>query len=272
MARPPATTPTLSHTPGTALHRQIFVLLREEIARGVYAASGVLPKEEALCERFSVSRITVRRALADLAHLNLIERRHGKGSYVRSDALTARVIPSLSVIDSLHKTAIETEVKVLKVEQAEPPSDIAAMLQLAPGTRATRALRLRSIAGVPVMLTEAWVPADVGRKVTAAALRKKPLYLILMDQGVRFGRVVQEITTQLADPTRAGWLQVETGSPMLKMMRLMHDQDARPVQQLTVLVTPERSRILMDIPGELVNTFSAGQFIHDVGGQPTPGR
>ena len=74
----------LPRAPGTALHRQLFLVLRDEITRSVFAATGALPKEEALCERFGVSRITVRRALADLAALGLVERRHGRGTFVRA--------------------------------------------------------------------------------------------------------------------------------------------------------------------------------------------
>jgi len=255
----------LAPAPGTSLHRQLFMVLRDEISRGVYAASGALPKEEALCERFGVSRITVRRALADLAALGFVERRHGLGTFVRADApLAMRSSPSLNVIDGLRNTAIETEVQVLDVEQALPPPDVAALLQLPAGERAVHALRLRSIEGTPVMLTEAWVPTDLGRRVTPAQLRRKALYEILMGQGVEFGRVVQEFSAQMADPQRAGWLRCDVGSPLLKLVRLMHDQQARPVQHLVALLPPEHSRILMDIPGASVNTLSAGQIVYDV--------
>lgn len=253
--------PTLSRTPGTALHRQLFMVLRDEISRGLYA-SGALPKEEALCERFGVSRITVRRALADLVTQGLIERRHGLGSFVRPQAQPARATPSLGVIDSLHRTAMETQVEVVNLERGPAPPDIAALLQLAPGAQAVHALRLRHIGGVPVMVTDAWIPAHLGKKLTAAALRKQALYEYLMAQGVVFGRVVQEITAQVADPARAALLKTDVGSALLKLVRLMHDREARPLLHLTVYLTPERSRILMDIPGDKVNTLSAGQIVH----------
>jgi GntR family transcriptional regulator len=249
---------------GTSLHRQLFMVLRDEIQRGAYAATGALPKEEALCERFGVSRITVRRALGDLAALGLVERRHGRGTFVRRDLQAPPQSPTLSVIDSLRKTALETDVEVLEVTQTTPPPDLAALLQLAPGEEAVHALRMRSMEGMPVMLTDAWVPARLGKKVSAAALRKHALYEILMAQGVEFGRVVQEISAAPADPMRARLLQTDIGAPLLKMMRLMHDKQAQPVQHLTAWLAAERSRILMDIPGETVNTLSAGQFVHDV--------
>ncbi|AEG93264.1 GntR family transcriptional regulator [Ramlibacter tataouinensis] len=250
---------------GTALHRQLFMVLRDEIARGVYAATGALPKEEALGERFQVSRITVRRALADLAALGLVERRHGLGTFVKAAPDMARETPSLGFIDSLRQVASDTQVQVLQVERVPPPPMVSALLQIAAGEAALHAFRLRSVDGVPVMITEAWVPAFVGRRVTTARLRKLPLYQVLQEEGVKFGRVVQELTAQVASPDVARSLQVEVGSPLLKLVRLMHDVEARPVQHLTALLPPERSRVLMDIPGDKVNTLDAGQVVHDVG-------
>ncbi len=66
------------------------------------------------------------------------------------------------------------------------------------------ALRLRINPGGPAMLTDAWAPAHLGKRVTEAALKKMALYEILMAQGVEFGRVVQEISATVGDPQRAG--------------------------------------------------------------------
>ena len=72
----------LSRTSGTPLHRQLFAVLRDGILSGVYQPGSALPKEEALCERFGVSRITVRRTLEDLKAEGLIEKRQGRGTFV----------------------------------------------------------------------------------------------------------------------------------------------------------------------------------------------
>ena len=45
--------------------------------------------------------------------------------------------------------------------------------------------------------------------------------------------------------------------PLLKIVRVIHDPQSQPVQYITVTMTPERSRILMEIPGDTVNTLSA---------------
>ncbi len=140
-ARTASSSPIVGQMPGNALFRQVFVVLRDEISRGVYDSSGALPKEEALGERFSVSRITVRRALAELAALGLVDRRHGLGTFVRRNGAVQRSAPSLDTVDALRQVAVETDVKLLEIERGvKPPPDIAQMLKVTPDAMAVHAL------------------------------------------------------------------------------------------------------------------------------------
>lgn len=255
--------PEFSPAKGTLLYRQLFLVLREQILRGAFSPRGALPKEEDLCEHFGVSRITVRRALADLATLGLVERRHGLGTFVRAGVSSLRAAPDLNLIGELNKQAQETDVEVIQCERASPPDSVVALLQLDEREEAMHAIRLRSLDGTPVMLTDAWIPARLRMGVTASSLRKMALYEVLLAQGVRFGRVVQEFTAVIADPVRARRMKVEVGAPLLRLIRIMHDEEDRPILYLTVHLSSERSRILMDIPGEAVNTLTAGRIVHD---------
>jgi GntR family transcriptional regulator len=264
MIRKSKTDSPIARTPGTSLHRQLFVILRDQILRGVYQPGAAIPNEEALCAEFGVSRITVRRAVADLETSGLLVKRHGRGTFVSDKLPPARPHATLSLIDSLRKSASETEAEVLGVETAEPPADIARQLDLVPGVRAIHAVRLRRRGATPVMVTEAWVPEAIGHGVTRRELQKRALYEILIAQGICFGRVVQEITAVAATPFHAKQLGVELASPLVKITRLLYDTHRRPVQHLTIHVSPERSRLLMDVSIDTVNTLAAGSIYHDV--------
>lgn len=254
---------------GMVLHQQLFVVLREQIMRGIYPPGASIPNESRLGELFKVSRITVRRAVSDLEAQGLVEKKQGLGTFVRMDLPPQRPAATLGFVDSLRKQAQSTNVTVLELRPgAEPPPVIALQLQLQPGDRAWHAVRLRSTASHPVMVTDAWVPDRFAQGITRAKLQKQALYEILMAQGVRFGRVVQEITAVPADPDYAARLEVDVGSPLLRVSRLLYDVDTVPVQHLTIHVSPERSRILMDVGIESVNTLGAGQITHDVPSAP----
>jgi GntR family transcriptional regulator len=255
--------PQVTPTSGVALHRQLFLVLRDQIVGGQFAPGAPLPKEETLCELFGVSRITVRRALADLAAARLVERRHGRGTFVGNNLPLTRKVPNLNLIDGLQKVADETKVTVIEVDLQEPPVDVATLMQLASAEKAVHALRLRSVASQPLMLTDAWVPARFKDQISAERLQAHALFEILMAEGIEFGRVVQEITAIAADPIRAQFLKTEVSAPLLRVCRLMHDRNEVPILHLTVYLSPEHSRILMEIQDGAVNTLSSGQIVHD---------
>lgn len=64
-------------------YQSIANSLRQEIESGQYSSKQLLPTEQLLCQRFQISRQTVRRALSLLEEEGLIVRRQGSGSRVR---------------------------------------------------------------------------------------------------------------------------------------------------------------------------------------------
>ena len=64
-------------------YQSVASSLRQEIENGQYSSRQLLPTEQLLCQRFQISRQTVRRALAVLENEGLITRRQGSGSRLR---------------------------------------------------------------------------------------------------------------------------------------------------------------------------------------------
>ena len=58
--------------------------LKESIISGEFKSGDQLPPEGALCEKFGVSRITVREALKKLNMMGLVEIKQGKGTFVKT--------------------------------------------------------------------------------------------------------------------------------------------------------------------------------------------
>src|ERR1700759_958653 len=140
---------------GVPLHRQLFLVLHDEILRGAMAPGDALPTEQALCDQFGVSRITVRRALADLAEQGYIERRQGVGSFVRQRDRVEPAPPTGTYLDNLRQTQFQTFTDVVEHDTRVPPAAIgealgasAAMLHI---LRVRRERRTRG----PLMIHEA---------------------------------------------------------------------------------------------------------------------
>ncbi|MGH3641657.1 MAG: GntR family transcriptional regulator, partial [Mycobacterium sp.] len=219
-------------------------VLHDEIGRGALATGDALPTEQSLCDQFGVSRITVRRALADLADAGLIERRHGIGSFVTDHAPPSRDVGGGSFLDELRKVEFETEVDVIELGVGALPRKVSERLgSVDEGLHVLRVRRERRT-GEPLMVTEAWLPVGLADVVTEQALARAPLYRILSDTGVALERLEHELTAEIAGPRTAGLLGTTIGSPLIRVNRAAFVA-GEPHHYLSILLSPSRSRVVL---------------------------
>lgn len=102
----------LDHRTGEALYSQIGRLLREEIV-SFHSPGSLLPSEQALAERFAVNRHTIRHAVDELVAAGLLERRHGKGTYVL-DAPIDYAMGHTRFTETLEALGKTTQARVLR--------------------------------------------------------------------------------------------------------------------------------------------------------------
>src|SRR3972149_10250614 len=72
----------LDRTTGIPLYLQLKQIVLGWIEQGELSPNDPIPTEDELCERFGVSRTTVRQAIGDLIVEGHLYRRRGKGTYV----------------------------------------------------------------------------------------------------------------------------------------------------------------------------------------------
>jgi GntR family transcriptional regulator len=248
---------------GVPLHRQLFLVLHDEIARGAIAPGDALPTEQSLCDQFGVSRITVRRALADLAEQGYIERRQGVGSFVRQRDRSDEAPLSGSYMDNLRQTQFQTSVDVVEHDNRTPPSTIADALGGANGLLHILRVRRERRTDEPLMITEAWLPTDLSDVLSASALRETPLYELLSGAGVVVDRMQHEITAEIAGPRNAGLLDVPIGSALLRVNRLAFVAGV-PHHYVSILLSPNRSRVLIRESAEELSSGEGLAIAHDV--------
>jgi GntR family transcriptional regulator len=248
---------------GVPLHRQLFLVLHDEIARGAIAAGDGLPTEQALCDQFGVSRITVRRALADLAEQGYIERRQGVGSFVRQRGPSDAVPAGGSYMDNLRQAQFQTSIDVVERGNRTPPPAIGDTLGVTAQMLHILRVRRERRTHEPLMVTEAWLPADLAGTLTTSALRRTPLYELLSAAGVVVDRMQHEITAEIAGPRNAHLLNTAIGSPLIRINRLAFVAGS-PHHYVSILLSPNRSRVLLSQAAAELETGEGLAIAHDV--------
>ena len=213
------------------LYLQLAKRIETAIATGLIAAGQPLPPEREIAVLTGTSRVTVRKAVADLAQRGLIRQRQGSGSYVAPAPI--RVEQSLSRLTSfsedMARRGLTSQAEWLGRGLFLPSPEEVLTLGLGAGDLVVRLDRLRRAEGRPMAIERAALPPDIlpdPMRVEAS------LYAALGARGCRPVRAVQRISAVNLGPGDAALLAVPAGVAGLKIVRISYLPGGR-VAELT---------------------------------------
>lgn len=233
---------------GEAKAKQVYLVLRDRILSGTSGCGAKLPTENELADLHGVSRVTVRRALGELARERLIVRRRSSGTRVIYRPSPAPVTADISgVLANLADMGRRTAVKLLSFDYVPAEGTVAQTLGVAPDQLLQRSVRVRSVDGVPFSYLTTHVPESISVTFTKQELGSRPLLELLERAGIKVESARQRISAGLASPDVAEALDVRTGSPVLELVRVSFDQLGRGVEHLHALYRPDRYAFEIDL-------------------------
>lgn len=233
---------------GAPLHHQIYLVLADGIATGRYAAGELLPTEEQLTKLFSVSRITVRRAMASLQNAGLIERGAGRRTIVKPLGKPLKM-PMASVISNIAAYGAQTVAKVVEFGYVPAPAFLHERLWES-DKPVQRAVRIRSQDGQPVMHLTSYVPGTLGSTFSRTELDRIPMFQLLTRAGAHITAGEQIVSATLANPVVAPRLEVKVGAALIDLRTMMVDQKGRAVEYVEMLAPPERLSLRFELGAE----------------------
>ena len=250
----------VSATQAAPLYHQLYSLLKSKITSGELPPGSLLPSEIELAKRFSVSRITTKRALNELGRDGLVERRAGRGTHVRTRPPSSPLLraPLTGNLESLNIMGRETTVEVLSFERVPAPKAISDALKIKPHTLVDRAVRVRRNQGEPfayylshtIVLKEGAAAQnelhrDKAAKTGPQAMNRKNLKTqtrleIFRAMGIKLAEVDQVLNAAAASAEVAQALNLTVGAPVLSLTRIYIDSEGRVVDHLLGIYRPDR--------------------------------
>ncbi|BAX92201.1 GntR family transcriptional regulator [Mycobacterium shigaense] len=207
--------------------RRVADVLRQQIHAATYPDG--LPAESELAAEFSVSRNTIREALAALKYEGLIDRGPKVGTHVAQRKYDHRIDSLLGLKETFkHIGEVRNEVRAA-MSVVAPPA-VANRLRLEPGQQAVFIERLRYLGDLPLSLDLTYLAPDIGTQILDYPLETNDVFaLIEQVSGHRLGSAALALEAIPADAHSAATLQVPDGSALLMLERLTSLDDGRPV-------------------------------------------
>jgi GntR family transcriptional regulator len=226
----------LTHSLGQSRYGKLALALRDRILQGEWAPGEVIPAESTLAQSYGVALGTIRQALALLVEDGVLQRRHGKGTFVTKGVDGAsmmrffrfrgvddanREAPHSRILSSRLRTATAQEAHVFGLTKT------AQVLQLE---------RVRSLGNEPCLLETIVLPLPLfGKLVDSDTDAWDDLLYPMLQQ--RCGVVIQKTQDSLSfsqlNATQAKRLKLAAAHPCVLVERQAFDMAGRCVELRT---------------------------------------
>jgi GntR family transcriptional regulator len=210
---------------------QVAGELRSAILSGKFAAKDQFPTESDLCQRYGVSRFTVREALRRLQGEGLIARKRGSGTVVQPAAARGGTLHQpLSNVGEILQYARDTHVTYERGDRGPLPKAVAEQIgeDCSGDWTCFRGVRRQLDDTLPIAATDAYFHASLDKAVDAFDLAAGTLFSQIEQlAGVTVGRVTQDIQAVSASAETAKALGLKRAAAVLRITRCYFDAKGR---------------------------------------------
>jgi GntR family transcriptional regulator len=222
-------------------YQDVADALLAEIGAGTFAVGAMLPTELELCERFGVSRYTVREALRRLEAMGLVARRQGSGTVVQAAEPGEGYVQSLNTLSELLQYPPETRLHVTETEKIAVDKATARVLRCRVGAERVRVSGVRRIdaSGKPICWTDIYLLPEYAGVAAVIGKESRPVYSLVEEEfGEKVAQVAVEMFASGVPEKLAAALAVAPGTPAMTIIRRYTGKGNR-VYEVSISVHPE---------------------------------
>jgi len=226
------------------LYDQIEQNFRELISEGKLLPGDVIPSEWELSELYGVSRLTVRRALDNLAHHNWLNRRQGVGTFITNPSVASISPSKLSFTEQMRSIGRQPSSRLISIQVVPANAEVANQLMLQEGDSVVEIRRVRLADNKPILLEASYLSQARFRELeTATALANSSLYEYLSKHyQTTIVEMVQTLQPILLAESESQYLEAQAGSPAIYSEVVAYSNEGDPVEYCWSVTSADKSK------------------------------
>lgn len=240
-SRRPPFAPRRVETGQVALFQQVKDHIARQIQDGTLRAGDRLPSEHELVAQFGISRMTVNRALRELASQGRIERVAGVGSFVAEQKSQSTLLQIVNLASEIRQRGHDYSCEMLVVERVAASLEVAAALDVRTGESVFHSVCVHMEDGTPIQLEDRFVnPHLVPDFVQQDWSGQQPSEFLV--RTVPFDEIEHVVDAVMPSREQAQRLKMEVSEPCLLLTRRTWTQGV-PVTLVRCLHPASRYRL-----------------------------
>jgi GntR family transcriptional regulator len=238
-------------------YHEIALALRDRVVAGQFMAGRLLPSESDLSAEFSVSRVTVRRALEVLRDEGLVSAKQGFGWFVTADPVTQTLGRLGTIEEQMVASGLQPARKIIDFAFEKASRKVAKLLGC---EQVLRVKRVNLADDHPFAVVTVWCPFDLGKHLSRHDVEHSSFYNLL---NVNLGGATQTIGADAATTAEAQLLEIPVGSPVLSCDRVTQDISGKAVLVSHHVFPAHRTNFVVDLPAVTASIAPTGLRLVD---------
>ena len=246
---------TIDKTSPVPLYYQLINMIYEKVKSGELKPGDALPTEQEFRQMYGLSQTTIRKAISELIHEEVVEAHRPKGVFVCQPKIEEYSNGFLtSFTEEFQQSGYVPRSKIMRFDTIPCYGHTAEELHIAPGGMTHYIYRIRYLNDEPMSINYDYISADLvpelKRENFAQEGKEQSLYYILRDvYGIKLVRAVETVTAVLLSKEEAVLLNTTAGAPVINRKRLAFDENDRPILSEKTLIRYAYKTVLVDKKG-----------------------
>lgn len=223
------------------LYQKLAEDIKQQIADGILKENEKLPPELELSKEYSVSRVTVRKAMEILADEGYVKKHQGIGTFVAARKLNRIHGIGMGFSDMCQAEGKIPSAELLGAEWIKASVAMGQHLNIEEGDRVLKISRIRKSDGIPVMLEINYFSSRYAYLMEQDLT--KSLYATLRAHGDMPNHAVKVVEIGYMIPEEAEYLNMAPGSVTLIQKETVSNDDREVIHYCRQVVNPERYKL-----------------------------
>jgi DNA-binding GntR family transcriptional regulator len=230
------------------LYKKVMQDIKSRIDSDEFNIGDLLPTEKELIEHYSVSRITVRKAINELVKLSLVEKRQGSGSTVIAKTMTSSLSTLKSASEYMEASGADLKYKVVEFKLLDADQDLANKLRIAVGDKVYFIRRFMLMNECPSIYEDTYMAAELFPHLNILSLESSKYQYLENDLGFQIDGALQDFEAILPDKHMCEVLGVAVDKPLIMILSQGKLKDGRVFEYTKSVFVP--------------GTFSYKHYLH----------
>ena len=227
------------------LHYQLANELRNYIQSGSWNIGDMFPTDREIMEKYKVSATTVRRAVKQLVEEGWIERKPGKGTFIKKEPIKEELGNLTGFFEEMTNKGFVPKAEI--IELREITAD-AALLKEFPELKKLKQdklmliKKLHKVSDKKLIYVSSFWNIEYGKELAKYNLAETGVYEIASRfLNVQLTKAEETISAKAADREEAEHLDIKKGEPVMVMERLTYEGD-NPIEYAYNVYRADRYR------------------------------